>query len=179
MCFRHEPKVSGCGQTWENAWERFIPFLAFPPALTGSFHVVRLAGDALDRWAPTEPRAPRPFRRPALPGAADPAHWRWVAHRQAKPTTGSRVRRRPACRGRGDLGHLPAEDRRSYREPDRATGKRMIQTLIGTVTSGVPAALTELITSDGHGNAAPRTGPKPGTAIRSDEGEWTAECPGT
>ena len=56
-------------------------------AVMDPFHVVRLAGDALDRCRrrvqQSHPRAPRPQGRPALPRAADPAHRRRPAHRQA------------------------------------------------------------------------------------------------
>ena len=58
------------------------------------------------------PRPPRPGRRSALLRAADPAHWRQPAHRQAGPQDRVPVRRRGARRGRGDLGHLPTHDRR-------------------------------------------------------------------
>ena len=59
-------------------------------AVMDPFHVVRLAGDALDRVPPPRPaghpRAPRPHRRPALRRPADPAHRRRPAHRQAEAT---------------------------------------------------------------------------------------------
>ena len=85
-------------------------------AVMDPFHVVRLAGDALDRVPPPGPAGParpsRPHERPAVPGAADPAHRPRPAHRQADRTAGGAVRRRGTRRGRGDLGDLPADHRR-------------------------------------------------------------------
>jgi transposase len=84
-------------------------------AVMDPFHVVRLAGDALNqcrRRPAGHLRAPRPQGRPALYRAAHPPHRRRAAHRQATPTADRAVRRRRACRGRSDLGHLPAHDRR-------------------------------------------------------------------
>jgi RNA-directed DNA polymerase len=58
------------------------------------------------------PRPPRDEGRPAVCRAADPAHRRRAADRQAGRSTPHVVRGRGACRGRGDLGDLPADDRR-------------------------------------------------------------------
>ena len=56
-------------------------------AVMDPFHVVRLAGDALDRCRrrvqQDTTRPPRPRRRPALLRPPDPAHRRRPAHRQA------------------------------------------------------------------------------------------------
>ena len=59
----------------------------------------------------------------------------------AAATYGARTphwRLRGARRGRGDLGHLPADDRRR--------GRDLITALIDSVSKGVPAALVEVIT---------------------------------
>ena len=86
-------------------------------AVMDPFHVVRLAGDALDRCRrrvqQDTPRPPRPHRRPALraPGApCTPAPTCSPTSRQQR--LGRPVRRRRTRRGRGHLGHLPADDRR-------------------------------------------------------------------
>ncbi len=115
-------------QTWRDAVEvvAMDGFTGFKTATTEElpdavavmdpFHVVRLAGDALDqcrrRVQQSHPRAPGPLRRPALLGSQNPAHRRRAAHRQTGPTTDSPVRGRGARRGRGHLGDLPAHDRR-------------------------------------------------------------------
>ena len=86
-------------------------------AVMDPFHVVRLAGDALDRCRrrvqQDHPRPPRPQRRPALPRPADPAHRRRPAHRQAD------AQRLDALFAGDDhveveatWGDLPAHDRR-------------------------------------------------------------------
>ena len=85
-------------------------------AVMDPFHVVRLAGDALDRCRRRVQQDLHGHRgrtqRPAVPGAADPAHRRRPAHRQADRPAGGAVRRRGPRRGRGHLGHLSADDRR-------------------------------------------------------------------
>jgi transposase len=87
-----------------------------PDAVTvmDPFHVVRLAGDALDRCRRRVQQAihgHRGRKGDPLYRPADPAHRRRPAHRQAGRATPHCSRRR-ARRGRGDLGHLPADDRR-------------------------------------------------------------------
>jgi hypothetical protein len=52
---------------------------------------------------------------------------------------------RHACRGRGDLGHLPADDRRlPPRRPP--PWPDLMTALIDSVSKGVPAALVEVVT---------------------------------
>ncbi|WP_370452785.1 transposase [Kribbella sp. VKM Ac-2568] len=70
-------------------------------AVMDPFHVVRLAGDALDecRRVPTtspagHPRPPGPQTRPALLRSADPAHQRRPTHQQAGSTADRPVRDR-------------------------------------------------------------------------------------
>ena len=64
--------------------------------------------------------APRPQGRPALCRAAHAAHRRRAAHREAASPSRSPVRGLGARRGRGDLGHLPAHDRRLPRTRQQA-----------------------------------------------------------
>ena len=94
------------------------------------FHVVRLAGDALDRCRrrvqQDHPRPPRPHRRPALPGPTHPAHRRRPAHRQTAATAERAVRHRRPRRGRSHLGHLPADDRRLPRTRPHAGPRSMM-----------------------------------------------------
>ena len=82
-------------------------------AVMDPFHVVRLAGDALEecRRRVQPPVGTAAARATRLCRAAHPAHRIRPAHRQATPTADRAVRRRRACRGRSDLGHLPAHDR--------------------------------------------------------------------
>ena len=91
------------------------------------------------------PRPPRPGRRSALLRAADPAHWRQPAHRQAGPQDRVPVRRRGARRGRGDLG-IYQRMIAAYRHPDRREGRALMTAVIDSVTRGVPTALSELVT---------------------------------
>jgi transposase len=85
-------------------------------AVMDPFHVVALAGGQARPVPSTRPtadlRAPRPHRRPPLPGAAHPAHPPTAAHGSAKSPAGSRFRRREPRRRRSLLGLLPAPDRR-------------------------------------------------------------------
>jgi len=84
-------------------------------AVMDPFHVVRLAGDALEPVPPPRPadhlRPPWTGRRPALCRPPHPAHRRRPAHRQADRPAHGLVRGGRARRGRGHLGHLPAHDR--------------------------------------------------------------------
>ena len=118
-------------------------------AVMDPFHVVRLAGDALDRCRRRVQQDLHGHRGrtgdPLYARAADPAHRRRPAHRQADPATRSAVRRRRAPRGRGDLGHLPADDHRLPRTRPHQ-GPRADDRGDRLVSAGVPAALTELIT---------------------------------
>jgi transposase len=119
-----------------------------PDAVTvmDPFHVVRLAGDALDTVpAPGPTRPPRPPRP-----QGDPLYRaRRTLHTGADLLTDKQAERLTACsprrarRGRGDLGHLPADDRRLPHE-DRATGRELMVKLIDSVSTGVPTALVEV-----------------------------------
>ena len=85
-------------------------------AVMDPFHVVRLAGDALDRCRRRVQQDLHGHRgrtgdplyraRRTLHTGAD-----LLTDKQTRPARGA-VRRRRARRGRGDLGHLPADDRR-------------------------------------------------------------------
>jgi transposase len=88
-------------------------------AVMDPFHTVRLAGDALDACRRRVQQdlhghqlTARPHHRPVVPGETHSAHRARPAHRPAGHTAGGAVRRRGACRGRGHLGHLPADHRR-------------------------------------------------------------------
>ena len=71
------------------------------------------------------------------------SHRSGAAHREAAGPPRGAVRRRAACRGRGDLGHLPAD---GHRLPgtDRNLGKFVMQQLIDSLTSGLPGRFVEL-----------------------------------
>ena len=133
---RSRPGSPTAPQAWRDAVEvvAMDGFTGFKTATTEElpdavavmdpFHVVRLAGDALDRCRrrvqQDHPRPPRPQGRPALLAPGGPC----TPAPTCSPTsrrTGSTdpVRRRRARRGRGHLGHLPADDRRLPRtRPD-------------------------------------------------------------
>ena len=86
-------------------------------AVMDPFHVVRLAGDALDqcrrRVQQDHPRPPRPQGRPALPRPAHPAHRRRPAHRQAEATGCTRLFAADEhVEVEATWGDLPADDRR-------------------------------------------------------------------
>jgi hypothetical protein len=97
-------------------------------AVMDPFHVVRLAGDALDQCRrrvqqATVQQATCGHRGrkgdPLYCRAAHPAHRIRPAHRQATPTADRAVRRRRACRGRSDLTNYIARsllERREIRE---------------------------------------------------------------
>jgi len=123
-------------QAWRDAGEvvAMDGFTGFKTATTEElpdavpvmdpFHVVRLAGDALDRCRPRVQQAIYGHRglprRSALLGAAHPTHRRRPAHRQAEGPACRAVRSRCARRGRGDLGDPPAHDRRLPRTGPQA-----------------------------------------------------------
>ncbi len=79
------------------------------------FHVVRLAGDALDRCrrrasrTPTDTEAARATRSKPPGGPCIPALTCSPTNRR---TDSPHFRCRSTCRGRSNLGHLPADDRR-------------------------------------------------------------------
>ena len=109
-----------------------------------------LAGDALDRCRrrvqQAPPRPPRPHRRPALraPGApCTPA---------PDLLTDKQIERLDALFAADD--HVEVEVTwgvyqrmiAAYREPDRRRGRQLMATLIDSLSHGVPAALTEVVT---------------------------------
>jgi len=118
-------------------------------AVMDPFHVVRLAGDALDRCRRRVQQAIHGHRghkgdplysaRRTLHTGADlltdkqtdrlRALFTADAHVQVQATWGIYQRM---------IG--------AYRDPDRASGKKMMQNLIDSISHGVPAALTEIIT---------------------------------
>lgn len=125
-------------------------------AVMDPFHVVRLAGDALDRCRRRvqqdlhghRGRAGDPLfrtRRPAAPDTAGPAHRHRPAHRAPTRPPDGAVRDRRARAGRGDLGHLQRAVA-AYREPDRDRGRESMSELIASISHGVPAALREVAT---------------------------------
>ena len=116
------------------------------------FHVVRLAGDALDRCR----RRVRPIIHDHRGRKDDPLYRaRRMLH------TGADLLTDKQCQRLRDLfaDHAPDEHVQvqatwgvyqrmidAYREPDRAKGRELMVKLIETVSTGVPAALIEVIT---------------------------------
>jgi transposase len=113
------------------------------------FHVVRLAGDALDRCRQRVQQQTLGHRG----RSGDPLY----GARRTLHTGAGLLTEKQSAR----LTDLFADDRHveveatwciyqrmiaAYRDPDKANGKQMMQAVIGAVTSGVPAPLTELIT---------------------------------
>ena len=96
-------------------------------AVMDPFHVVRLAGDALDQCRRRVQQDTRGHRGrkddPLYRSRRTPAHRRGPAHRQAACPADRPVRGRRACRGRGDLGHLPTDDRRLPRTRPQARAR--------------------------------------------------------
>lgn len=85
-------------------------------AVMDPFHVVRLAGDALERLPTTRPaaapQAQGPQGRPPLQDSPHPPHRHQAADRPPMPAPQQPVRAREARCGRGDLGDLPGDGRR-------------------------------------------------------------------
>ena len=85
-------------------------------AVMDPFHVVRLAGEALDQCRRRVQLATCGHRGckgdPLYTRPAHPAHRGRAAHRQADRPPRGAVRRRRPRRGRSHLGCLPADDRR-------------------------------------------------------------------
>lgn len=118
-------------------------------AVMDPFHVVRLAGDALDRCRRRVQQRMHGHRG----RAKDPLYRaRRTLHTGAALLTDRQVDR---------LTTLFADDRHveveatwgiyqrmiaAYREPDRAKGRRLMTALIASVGAGVPKTLTEIIT---------------------------------
>ena len=148
-------------QTWRDAIEvvAMDGFTGFKTAATEEiptavavmdpFHVVRLAGDALDHCRRRVQQAIHGHRG----RAGDPLYrCRRMLHTGARLLTDKQIDR---------LTTLFADDRHveveatwgayqrmidAYREEDRVAGKKKMQHLIDSLTAGVPAALSELRT---------------------------------
>ncbi len=118
-------------------------------AVMDPFHVVRLAGDALDRWG----------RRVQLDlhghrgRAKDPLDKaRRTLHPGADLLTDSQKNRIEALFASDE--HVEVEETwgvyqrmiAAYRHPDRAQGRTAMTAVVDSVANGVPAALTELVT---------------------------------
>jgi len=118
-------------------------------AVMDPFHVVRLAGDALDRCRRRIQQDLHGHR-----GRADDPLYRArrTLHTGADLLTDKQTSRLQVLFA-GDE-HVQVEATwgiyqrmiGAYREPDRARGRVLMTTLIASVSTGVPAALTELIT---------------------------------
>jgi transposase len=122
-----------------------------PDAVTvmDPFHVVRLAGDALDRCRRRVQLATRGGRGPK----GDPLYSaRRTLHTGAELLTDKQVDRLNALFS-GDA-HVEVEAAwgiyqrmiAAYREPDRKTGRELMAKLIDSVSHGVPKVLSEIIT---------------------------------
>jgi transposase len=118
-------------------------------AVTDPFHVVRLAGDALDRCRRRVQQDPHGHRG----RKNDPLYRsRRTLHTGADLLTERQKTRIELLFANDD--HVQVEATwgiyqrmiAAYREPDRAAGRTQMQALIASLTSGVPKALTELIT---------------------------------
>jgi transposase len=113
------------------------------------FHVVRLAGDALDRCRRRVQQAIHRHRG----RAADPLYRaRRTLHTGADLLTDKQRRRLEelfATDAHVEVEATWAVYQRmitAYRDPDRTRGRAVIVSLIDSISHGVPAALTELIT---------------------------------
>ena len=118
-------------------------------AVMDPFHVVRLAGDALDRCRRRVQQDLHGHRG----RASDPLYRaRRTLHTGAGLLT-DRQRSRIAALFTGD-DHVQVEATwgiyqrmvAAYREPDRAKGRTLMQALIDSIGTGVPGALVEVIT---------------------------------
>ena len=112
------------------------------------FHVVRLAGDALDRCRRRiqliihgHPATPTT----RLPGLPDPAHRRRPPHRQTAATAPRRCSPTTRTSKFKRTGHYQRMIT-AYREPDRARGRQLMAKVIDALHHGVPKPLTELLT---------------------------------
>jgi transposase len=113
------------------------------------FHVVRLAGDALDRCRRRVQQAVHGHRG----RAADPLYRaRRTLHTGADLLTTKQQHRLEQLFATDD--HVEVEATwgvyqrmiTAYREPDRARGRAIMSTLIDSLSTGVPAVLNEVIT---------------------------------
>jgi transposase len=118
-------------------------------AVMDPFHVVRLAGDALDRCRRRVQQDLHGHR-----GRTDDPLYRArrTLHTGADLLTDRQRQRLTVLFGVAE--HVQVEATwgiyqrmiRAYREPDRARGRQLMSSLIDALSRGVPAALTELIT---------------------------------
>ena len=118
-------------------------------AVMDPFHVVRLAGDALDECRRRVQQATRGHRG----RNGDPLYnARRTLHTGAGLLTGKQAQRLADLFATED--HVEVEATwgiyqrmiAAYREPDRTKGRELMTRLIESVSHGVPAALTEIIT---------------------------------
>ncbi|WP_024287215.1 ISL3 family transposase [Cellulomonas sp. KRMCY2] len=118
-------------------------------AVMDPFHVVRLAGDALDRCRRRVQQELHGHRG----RASDPLYRaRRTLHTGADLLTEKQTARIEALFAADE--HVEVEATwgiyqrmiAAYRHPDRATGRALMEKLIASVSSGVPAALSEIIT---------------------------------
>ena len=113
------------------------------------FHVVRLAGDALDRADAASSNS----STATAACSTDPLYRARRTLHTGADLLADRQRTRLDSLFAGDA-HVEVETTwavyqnmiTAYREPDRATGRQLMQKLIGSLSDGVPAALTEIIT---------------------------------
>jgi transposase len=118
-------------------------------AVMDPFHVVRLAGDALDRCRRRVQQDTHGHRG----RTGDPLYAaRRVLHTGADLLTSKQKDRLTALFTAGEHAEVEAtwgiyqRMIAAYREPDRTHGKHLMQQLITAVGHGVPAALSEVIT---------------------------------
>ncbi len=118
-------------------------------AVMDPFHVVALAGDAVDRCRQRVQQATRGHRG----RSGDPLYGIRRVLRTGSDLLTDRQRARLAAVFADDA-HVEVEATwgiyqrivAAYRQPDRAAAKRTLTTIIDTISRGVPAALTELKT---------------------------------
>lgn len=118
-------------------------------AVMDPFHVVRLAGDALDRCRRRIQQAIHGHRG----RTSDPLYRaRWTLHTGADLLTDKHTDRLAALFRTGqhvEVGATWGNYQRmitAYREPDRAKGHALMTKLIESISHGVPKTLTEVIT---------------------------------
>jgi hypothetical protein len=117
-------------------------------AVMDPFHVVRLAGDALDRCrrrVQQDLHGHRGRRRPAVPSPPDPAHRRGPAHRPQRMRLVALFAVEDHVEVEATWG-IYQRMIAAYRDPDRARGRELMHAVIDALRVGVPAALTELLT---------------------------------
>ena len=118
-------------------------------AVMDPFHVVRLAGDALDKCRRRVQQAihgHRGMKNDPLYSARRTLHTgAGLLTDKQKDRLSALFAAEDARPGRGHLGHLPADDRRLPRTRP-APGRELMAKLIDVVSHGVPKALTEIIT---------------------------------